>query len=211
MRNTSIKSRSNTTNIIVSKQAHIWKIKNWAQWIGCSENGSTNAVLCSDKFYIPVVMNTGHGLANIITCWQVAAFPKRLPDNCVGRKDTLAFRLIGHNDSILEDLIKGTFKFETLEKRLLFGPKTCYEFPTRSLDVASNVNNCIRYHQKKDLTIRVHVNIVTSWKPARSSSLPGNLRDPPRNLRTRPTVNESLIISEPPKYEDLYSDDTSSS
>ena len=162
MGKTKIKSESSTTQIISSKQTHVWTIKNWRQWIGCSENVNRKAVLSSDRIYVPLVLDDKNRITITNTCWQIIAFSQRLTNNYSGQKDTHAFRLIGHNDGIANDFIRRSFNSETLEKQWLLGPAINYKFPTRSLDMASRLNNCVRYHPTKDIIIRVNVNVVTS-------------------------------------------------
>ena len=69
------------TSLKVFEGKHTWTIRNWKDWINCSED-SKKSTIYSDVFTIPVC----NGEA---TRWQILAFAKR---NVKTNKDYLAFR-----------------------------------------------------------------------------------------------------------------------
>ena len=70
------------TSLKVFEGQHTWTIRNWKDWINCSED-SKKSTIYSDVFTIPVCEGEA------ATRWQILAFAKR---NVKTNKDYLAFR-----------------------------------------------------------------------------------------------------------------------
>merc|ERR1719361_114687 len=111
------------------------------------------------------------GSSVVDTCWQIVAFPQKLADSSPGLKNCLAFRLVGHNDSIINENIRGSFNFETMEKTIFGGKATHSKFPSRSINISSKLNNCVRYYPNRNLIIRVNVNLISIRRPIENNRL----------------------------------------
>ena len=163
------KAQFSNTRMVSSKATHTWKIKDWKQWIKCSEEEVDRAVLYSDRFYVPIMLDHKNGPTIVDTCWQIVASSHKLSNGYAGQKHTLAFRLVNYNDGIMKD-IRGSFNFETIQQRLLWRPEIIYKFPARPIDVGYKMNSLPpepvqqHYHKKNDLIIRVNLNIVSPKK-----------------------------------------------
>ena len=135
------------TEVTSFRGKHLWMIKNWKSWVGCSEKP---VVIQSDIFSIPIVNDEGN---QELTTWMIKAFPKRYAQE---NKDMLAFRLV----CLSKHVPKGSFHFETVTPSILGGHSPTNKFKPLPLDAAYHWMTFIRYHPGKDLIMKVKINIV---------------------------------------------------
>ena len=128
---------------------HLWMIKNWKSWVGCSEKP---VIIHSEVFTIPIVDEEGQ---EKLTHWQIKAFPKRYAQE---NKDMLAFRLV----CLSKHVPKGSFHFETVTPSALGGHTSTNKFKPLPLDAAYHWMTCIRLHPGKDLIMKVKIKIVVA-------------------------------------------------
>ncbi len=137
------------TNVAEFRGSHYWTIRNWRGWVGCSEK---DAVICSEKFSIPIMNDAGE---EENTSWMIKAFPKKH----VGTgKEMLAFRLVSLN----KKTPKGSFHFKTVSRNLLGHETAISKFKPLPLDAAYHWMTCIRYHTSDTLVIKVKLRIVST-------------------------------------------------
>lgn len=140
------------TNLAVFEGKHVWTIRNWKAWLGCSESRSKcEAAIYSEKFGIPIVNEDGE---EEMTWWQIKAYPKK---NDLNNKNMLAFRLISHNTQTP----KGSFYFETITNTFLGFHTWISKFKPLPLDGAYHWMTCITHYPHKDLKLKVKLRIVT--------------------------------------------------